>query len=416
MDHPYKTPLVFTAAKSLLNPFLTKAFDKCRPSLNRAAATKAVSLNPSPFHFPSFCLSRYSSLRTPLTHCIFWMTQARSSAQLQNRLQPFPVTNWPPKNHINQVFFLSRHHPVKQWASFGSYPYWKSINHWHICSLGIFLGKSKFPLWNPVENSLLLTEHLQGLTHHFLWPIQLSPFSPSVCGSSSCKPLLSSCPLLKHPQIENPSQVLHTGSWFLDSTCQQGQAGKERENLFWEGTLRGHSNRLSTSASGWTLRRDLKPPRGQMHAKTLHPGKHLPWFKTELCTSSFRIPSLSSLCSPNHCKSADRPFMHIFSSRNGNKSKTNTGLLTDVCCLIAKVAEKFLFLLVAFSFYPLWKISPWQENWKWHKNVKLNNEGEKIQRERWVCLVSSSTLTPIIRILRKKAPLLESLLIPLKPR
>lgn len=197
MDHSYKAPLVFTAAKSLLNPFLTNAFDEHRPSLNTAAATNAVSLNPSPFRFPSFCLSRYSSLRTPLTHCIFWMTQACSSAQLQNRLQTFPVTNWPPKNRINQVFFLRRHHPVKQGASFSSYPYWKRINHWHFCSLGILLGKPKF----PVENSLLLAEHLWALAHHLLWPVQLSPFCLLVCGSSPCKLLLPSCTLSKHSQI-----------------------------------------------------------------------------------------------------------------------------------------------------------------------------------------------------------------------
>lgn len=97
----HKAPLVFYSSKVLPEPFLTNASDECRPSLNRAATTNAVSLNPSPFHFPSFCLSRYSSLRTPLTHCIFWMTQACSSAQLQNRLQTFPGRKWPPKNHGN---------------------------------------------------------------------------------------------------------------------------------------------------------------------------------------------------------------------------------------------------------------------------------------------------------------------------
>lgn len=96
VDRCYKAPLVAPAAKPSPNPFTTSAFPEGRTAPKEAATTNAASLNPSPFPFPSCCLSCYSSLRTPLTHCIFGLTQARSfctaSKQAPNVSSQKPAT------------------------------------------------------------------------------------------------------------------------------------------------------------------------------------------------------------------------------------------------------------------------------------------------------------------------------------
>lgn len=303
------------------------------------------------------------------------MTQACPSAQLQNRLQTFPVRNWPPKNLINQVFFLSGHYPVKQEASFSSHPHWKCINHWH--SLGILLGKLKFPLWNPVENSLLLDRTPRRAGPPVLSSSEPSPSAfvvtvlpPSVHANlcSQAAPFQSTC------KYKTPLKLTLVPSLSV-LRASKGMQVKKEDICSGRERWRGHK-----PSSGWTLW-ETWSHHGDRHLQNPGLGTASPWLSSvslpsELLHSALRAPPVT----------ANRPFMYIFSYRNGNKSKTNMGLLTYVCCLIAKAAEKkSVFLLVAFSFYAFWKISPWQENWKWHKNVKLNNETEKkMQRQRQV--------------------------------
>jgi len=109
-----------------------------------------------------------------------------------------------------------------------------------------------------VENSLPLTEHPQELAHHLLWPAHLGLFSLPVRGSSSAiewsrKPLLSSCTLSKGPaNLKSLPSLPHWIAAFSILPASKVE-GKERENLFQEVRFREHSNRLSTSASGWAL-------------------------------------------------------------------------------------------------------------------------------------------------------------------
>lgn len=127
-----------------------------------------------------------------------------------------------------------------------------------------------------MEKILVLTEHLWALVHHFLWPIQLCPFSHGIVAPAL---LLSANLCFKlHPfqstlTTPNHTQFSKLIPIFSVLSSQQGQAGKRRENLFQERMFKEHSNRLSTHAHGWTQWRDLKPPWGEMHAKNTGLGK-----------------------------------------------------------------------------------------------------------------------------------------------